>query len=312
MRRIIPLELAGNKCLEFDLYDENGEIILKKGDKLTSSVLMMLSYKKVFAMEKPVYEINFDTDKPYIIPEGQETQSIISEKAASELIKNTKKILKASLEGKVPDITTCEKTRDIIVEEIGEKITKIDCIGQLRVYDEYTFSHTVNVSTLSSALAISLGLPESQVKDLALGALLHDVGKMRIPLQILNKPDKLTKEEFEIIKNHTVFGYQLIVSELKLSHNIAEIALHHQERYSGGGYPHGLAGNDISYFSQITCIADVYDALVSKRVYKDSILSHEALKIMTNEGSSSFNPSLLYKFVYLANYKDSAKYIAET
>ncbi len=311
MRRIIPLELAAYNFLEFDLYDENGEILLRKGDKLTSNILMMLSFKKVYVQEKPLYAIDFDSEIPYLIPEGVETQSIISEKAASELIKNTKKILKASLEGNVPDLNTCENTRDIIVEEIGEKIAKIECIGQLRVYDEYTFSHTVNVSTLSSALAISLGLPESQVKDLALGALLHDVGKMRIPLQILNKPDKLTKEEFEIIKNHTVFGYQLIVNELKLSDDIAEIALHHQERYSGGGYPHGLAGNDISHFSQITSIADVYDALVSKRVYKDSILSHEALKIMTNEGSSSFNPSLLYKFVYLANYKDSAKFITE-
>jgi len=296
MRRIIPLELVGLESYNYDLFDESGNMIYKKGEKFSPGMLMMLNFKKVYRKED--VELSATGSE-------QEIESIIPDEVTDYLIQNTKKIMLDTLDGKKTDVDACIETGKIIVEEVGNKIDKIECIGQLRVYDEYTFSHTINVSTLSSALAMALGFSDQEVKDITLAALLHDIGKMKIPKEILNKPGKLEPNEFQIIKKHTTLGYKHIIEEMKLPEHLAKVALEHQERYGGKGYPCGLKGEEISKFAQVAAIADVYDALVSERVYKKAILSHEALKIMLSEGSTSFNPYMLYKFVYLANFRDT-------
>ncbi|MFH0702747.1 MAG: HD domain-containing phosphohydrolase [bacterium] len=304
MRRIIPLELVGYKKLDYDLYDEKGEVVYKSGSELTPDILIMLNFKKVY-IKDDITSLDFDKVKSYPgMKNSLEFESIISKNATTLLVESTKDILKKVLKDKIPDISICITARDTILQEVKEKLEKIECISQLRVFDEYTFSHTINVSTISSALGITLGLSENDVKDLALGALLHDIGKMRIPKNILNKPDKLTPSEFELVKKHTTLGYQFIMEKMDLQDKIAKVALEHQEKYGGEGYPNGLKNKEISLFAQITSIADVYDALISKRVYKKAIFSKDALKIMLSEGSSSFNPYMLYKFVFLAKYKD--------
>jgi len=305
MQRIIPLELVGKDKLEYDLYDENGQLLFAKGHPLDTGLLLRLNCKKVYKKLDDV--IDNIQDKNIIVKTEQQAkiESIISKTATETLVTNTKKILKEVMKSGSADTSVCEATRDIILDEVSDKIEKIDCIGQLRVFDEYTFSHTVNVSTMSSALGFTLGFDEEDLKDLALGALLHDIGKMRVPIDILNKPGKLTEEEFEFMKAHTTLGYHVIIDEMKLPEKIALVALQHQEKYGGFGYPNKLKGKEISVFAQVTSIADVYDALVSKRVYKQPIPSHEAVKIMLADGSKCFNPFMLYKFVYLANYKNS-------
>lgn len=306
MKRINPLELVGNESLDYDLYDENGNTLFKAGEKLTPEFIMMLNYKKVFKDDIP-------TTKPALSynPDEISIKSIIPAKTAEFLVGNAKKILGDISDGVVPSTALCENTGNAIIEEVADKIQEIKYIGELRIYDEYTFSHTVNVSSLCSALAMKLNLTEKETKDLALGALLHDIGKMRVPKNILNKPGKLEPEEFEIMKNHTVYGYNIIKNEMNLPEEVAIVALQHQEKYSGNGYPNRLKENEISLFGQICAVADVYDALVSKRVYKEPIPSHEALRIMIKDGSFAFNPMILYKFVYLANYKDTSNFVVK-
>lgn len=308
MRRIIPLELVGYEKLDYDLYDENGEILYKNGDELTPNLLIMMNYKKIYKRDEPV-KLNFEALELDELSEEREFQSVISKNATEYILKSTKKILKETFNGSTPSTSVCTAVRDTIVNEVADRLEQIDCIGQLRVFDEYTFSHTVNVSTISAAIGMTVGLSDEDINDLALGALLHDIGKMRIPKDVLNKPDKLDHDEFELMKSHTVLGYQLILKEMSLTERIAKVALEHQEKYGGEGYPDGLKGKQISLFAQITSIADVYDALVSKRVYKRPIFSHDALRIMLSEGSASFNPFILYKFVYLANFKDATNLV---
>ncbi|MDD3150119.1 MAG: HD-GYP domain-containing protein [Candidatus Gastranaerophilales bacterium] len=294
--QVNPLELIGFESLDFDLFDGNNKKIYHNGTSLTPDFLMKLNFKKIY---KNITNSTADDFEP-------EFESLISQTATEELIKNTRKIIQRTYDGKSPDTSICERARDTIVEEVGEKLEKIECIGQLRVYDEYTFSHTVNVSSMCSALAFQLGYSEKDIKDLALGALLHDIGKMRIPKQVLNKPGPLDDDEFQLIKSHTIHGYNIIKQEMNLPERIARVALEHQEKFGGGGYPNRLKQNEISAFAQIAAIADVYDALVSKRVYKNPIPSSKAIKIMMEEGSKAFNPRMLYKFIYLANNKDSS------
>ena len=310
MRRIIPLELVGSEKLDFDLYDEKGEIIYKSGDKLTPNFLMMLNYKKVYRKSEPV-SLDFETKNIDTPKETIGYKSLISQTATTSLIKNARQVLKATFNKDRPAIAVCNATRDIIVEEVGSNIEKIECISQLRIFDEYTFSHTINVSSMSTALGIVLGFNEIDISDLALGALLHDIGKMEVPKDILNKPGKLDPDEFQYMRSHSLLGYQYIKKKMGFDDKVAQVALEHQERYGGGGYPNGLKGKEISLFSQVTAIADVYDALISNRVYKRAIASPDAIKIMLSEGSESFNPYMLYKFIYMANYKEATDLITD-
>jgi len=307
MKRITALELAGKTILDVNLYNTKGELIYPIGTRLTPSLVMQMNYMQLYI--KPEIMKTRLIDEDYELTTKAEIRSVIPEDVTENLVDNTKKILYEVLDGAVPNMNVCTVTRDIILDQVQDKIDKVECIGQLRVFDHYTYSHTINVSSMCSALGILLGLKEEELKVLALGGLLHDIGKMKVSKAILNKPAKLTPEEFNEMKNHTIYGYNIIKNEMHLSDDVARVALEHQEKYGGLGYPSGLKGKEIHLNAQIAAICDVYDALVSERVYKKPIPSHEAIKIMLSEGSRSFNPFMLYKFLYLANYRDTSDLI---
>ena len=128
-------------------------------------------------------------------------------------------------------------------------------------------------------------------------------------LEIKQQAKEIDANGDGMITQGEVAPYNIIKKELHQQEDIARVALEHQEKYSGLGYPNGLKGKEIHLYAQVAAICDVYDALVSQRVYKPALPSHEAIKIMLSEGSRSFNPFMLYKFIYLANYKDTAKLI---
>lgn len=146
------------------------------------------------------------------------------------------------------------------------------------------------------------GLTEQEIMDIALASIMHDVGKIAIPDAILNKPGKLTPEEFEIMKTHTTQGGELLKKIPQMKEHEAfryayDIALHHHERYDGRGYPDGLKGDEISLWAQIVSLADVYDALTSKRVYKESFAAEEAVQMIKDGKCGVFNPELLEIFL---------------
>lgn len=309
------------KVLDNDLYTENGKLICKKGTPLTPGRILQLSYVKLYSKEEGTEEPDSSKDEvteeiikqPIEISvtlqeeiplEPIDMDSKISPETRMAVLKSTRDFLKYIELGITPDIAICELISERLVEEVANKIDEINYLGQLRVFDEYTYSHNVNVSALCVALGLKIGLKNQDVLDLALASLLHDIGKMRIPREILNKPGRLTDKEFDVMKLHAPLGYKVIKDELNLPFKISRVALEHQERFGGGGYPKGLIGDDIGFFSQICAIADVYDALISKRVYKPARTSQEAIKIMLSEGSKSFNPGLLYKFTHMANYSE--------
>ena len=145
------------------------------------------------------------------------------------------------------------------------------------------------------------GLSQTDVDNIALAAIMHDVGKIAIPDAILGKPGKLTKEKFEIMKTHTVQGAALLEKIPQMQESGAylyacDIARHHHERWDGRGYPDGLKGDEISIWSQVVSLADVYDALTSKRVYKDAFSCEEALRMIRDGECGAFNPKLLEAF----------------
>lgn len=170
-------------------------------------------------------------------------------------------------------------------------------LGLLKNVDEYTARHSLNVGLLSIIIGRAEGLPRPQLEEVGLCGLLHDMGKSRIPLEILNKEGAFSEEEFEIMKTHTTAGFELLSSKLDVGEEAANVAHSHHERLNGRGYPRGLAEKDISYYTRIVAIADAYDAITSKRVYSPAKTSLEGLRILVGARGSHFDPILVDKFV---------------
>lgn len=232
--------------------------------------------------------------------DSSELPSVIPEKTKKYLIESTKEFSKQITEGKTPKLSDCKDIRNTIINEVNKKIDLAFCINQLRIVDEYTYSHSVNVATLSAVLGKTIGLSDKDLKELALGALLHDIGKMKIPKVILNKPDQLSKEEIDLVKRHPLLGHQ-IVKTMGAPEAVAEVVLCHHERVDGSGYPHGILGVNLTLFTQIVTIVDVYDYLVSDRPKKPAVSKHEAANAMLIQGTKAFNQELLHKFVEVLN-----------
>lgn len=170
-------------------------------------------------------------------------------------------------------------------------------LSLLKNVDEYTSEHSVNVCMLAVVLGRAEGLPREQLEDLGLCGLLHDMGKAKTPLEILNKEGALNDAEFEIMKAHTTEGYELLRNRSDVLPEAAEVAYSHHERLNGRGYPRALAADKIRYFSRIVAIVDAYDAITSNRCYSQARSSLEGLQILMGSRGSHFDPDLVQQFV---------------
>jgi putative nucleotidyltransferase with HDIG domain len=161
---------------------------------------------------------------------------------------------------------------DLLVEEISSSILRhphaLISLSRLKTSDEYTYMHSVAVCALMVALARRMGMPEEQIREAGVAGLMHDVGKMMIDPQILNKPGRLTAEEFDVMKYHPEAGLRILEASLPINAMVKDVCLHHHEKVDGSGYPHGLAGEQISIFARMGAVCDVYDAVTSDRPYK--------------------------------------------
>ena len=161
-------------------------------------------------------------------------------------------------------------------------------------------NHCIRVSMLSSEIGKAYNLSVSDMQDLFIASSMHDIGKIFIPYEILNKPSKLTKEEYEIIKTHSKGGYELL-EETEQFRDRAKLVLYHHERYDGKGYPHGLYGKNIPFLSRIITIADAFDAMISQRVYKSPMSIDKAIKELENNRNSQFDGEIVNVFIDLIN-----------
>ena len=197
-------------------------------------------------------------------------------------------------------IVNTKKAKHLVAELANNIVDNPDAsmwLTQLKSRDEYTSIHSLNVCVLSLTFGRSLGLKGDELNEIGLGALLHDIGKMLVPLEILNKPGKLTTEEFEIMKSHPQKGYEMLVKDNSLSSEVLSIVKSHHERLNGNGYPENLLEQDISFYTKIVTITDVYDAITSDRVYHDGMTPHEALKHLYEWMPGNFDTDLMQAFI---------------
>lgn len=292
MRRIPVDYLQEGMQIARDVYDDDGHILLGRDVVLKESYIRRLR--------------NFNICSIYIedeFTEGVEVNDVISEKTRYEAIRKVKDMfsdIRNQVTGGKNLIIQDNKMTGIVENIVNDLLSSKELIVNLvdiRTQDSYTFAHSVNVAVLAAITGISLNLSANQLKTLTLGALLHDIGKVYIPEEILKKPDKLTPEEYEAIQNHSQLGYDVLKQQKEMNIFCARIAYEHHERLNGTGYPRGLKDNEIHTFSQIVGIVDIYDALTSDRVYHNKILPHEAYEYLAALGGTFFDFDLIKVFL---------------
>ena len=221
---------------------------------------------------------------------------VIKAKTRRKCKKIVRKTFKqTSLRGRIDEDTVREIIEDII-DEILCKDNLIVNLIDIKSTDSYTFDHSVNVTTLSILLGKTMGLNRKELFKLGLGAILHDIGKMLIPEEILKKESKLTDNEYNIIQDHPELGNQYIKNNSYIGAVSRAVISQHHENYDGSGYPNGKKGNDIHLFARITAIIDVYDALTSDRCYRSMWPIPEAMSYILSQSGKKFDPDIVKKF----------------
>lgn len=195
------------------------------------------------------------------------------------------------------NMTKLKSVMESMVDQIIKNRRMMVNIVDLRTFDDYTYSHSLNVALLSVVMGAALQMDTRSLRELATAALIHDIGKVFINKTIVNKPQKLTIQEFAEMKMHSEKGYQYLRRYNRLSTLIMRGVLEHHEKYNGDGYPNGLSGDHISIYSRIICVADVYDALTSDRPYRGALIPSEAFEYIMGGFNTQYDPEIVKVFI---------------
>lgn len=223
---------------------------------------------------------------------------VIEEKTRIKAISTVFNTFQSIEENGTLDVSSLEKVADSIVFDLFDNHENLVQLTDIRMHDAYTFAHSVNVAVLSAMMGMLCHLSKEDLSLITLGGLLHDLGKITVQAEILNKNRSLTENEFDIIRQHPTNGARRIVKmhNLPKPSILAAIASQHHEHIDGTGYPRGIKGDEIHRFAKITAIADVYDALTSERPYKKAYMPNIAYNIMHNINKGQFDRKLLDTF----------------
>ncbi len=243
----------------------------------------------------PVVQTAPKTAAPKFVPIAAEIA-----RASSIVAESKKAVVSMFNEARMGKAVEAENVMPL-VEEISASVARnpgaLISIARLKSADDYTYMHSVAVCGLMIALARQLDFDEEQTREAGMAGLLHDVGKMAIPLEVLNKPGKLTDEEFTLVKGHPAAGHEMLKGGKGVSEIALDVCLHHHEKIDGSGYPHKLAGDSISLFAKMGAVCDIYDAITSERPYKRGWDPAEAVHKMASWSKGHFDERVFQAFV---------------
>ncbi|TWI60088.1 HD-GYP domain-containing protein [Halalkalibacter nanhaiisediminis] len=293
MRLVATRSLSAGTKLGKPIYNDNGQILLRQGVVLTERVITRLS-------EMGISFVYIEDART----EGIDVADIVTDETKRMAVKTIKEeFLHIGKEIQLKKVFNGDhlskdfsKIVQAILSDIKSNEEALALLSDVYVYDNYIFTHSLNVTVYTLGLAVDLGFNEKQLIEIGMGALLHDVGKLSIPAEILNKPGRLTDEEFAIIKTHAKAGFDMLRRSPNISLLTAHCALQHHERLDGTGYPQGLIDENIHIYAKIIGIADVFDAVTSNRVYRKPMLPHEALELLYAGVGTQFDHTLIDAF----------------
>ncbi len=209
----------------------------------------------------------------------------------------------ARTEGR-PDATAARLMIDGLAQTVTQNRSALLALTTMKTYDNYTFTHMVNVAILTMGQARSLGIDGAQLREFGLAALMHDIGKVRTPLEVLNKPDTLTDAEFTIMRRHVVDGAEILRMTPDIPPLVPVVAFEHHLRIDGSGYPFGVTRPALNLGTMLCSIADVYDAMRSQRHYQKAFSSDRIFSVLVRNGGTQFDQHLVRRFVRLVGIAD--------
>jgi len=213
-----------------------------------------------------------------------------------QTLATAKEALDSIRKGRSFSMSKVEEASENIVESILRNPDALISLCQIKGYDEYTYTHSVNVSVLTTAMAYSLGYNRDRLLEIGVGGVLHDIGKMRVPESILNKPGKYTDWEFNVMKKHPEYGMDIVKEKKNISDFSKLLIIQHHERFNGKGYPNRLKGDEIAEIGLIAAVADVYDALTSNRVYRAAWTPQKALAVIFQGCDDEYSRDIVERF----------------
>jgi len=288
MRYVAIEHLREGMILGKTLYGEMGEVLLREGSEILKSYenkISSLGYFGLYIQDA----LSEDIDVKGAISEDLKMRTIQAVKTMMNINReNDKEIMKSFDE--------LENLIENIIKDISANKDLIINMIDLKVANNYTFYHSVNVSVISLVIGLAMNLSPKDMYNLGIASLLHDIGKIFTPNDILDKPGPLTFEEYNIIRKHPEDGYNYVKEKL-FTHTKTYLAiLEHHERFDGTGYPRQIAGKNIGLFARIISVADVYDALTSDRPYKKRAIPSEAMEYIMGGGGTFFDIDVVKEF----------------
>lgn len=287
MYKISVENLKPNMLVARNIYTPDGLLLLKKGAPLTPNYIHRLHNANIHSIYVTSANPNLEVKLP---------PPLVTEETHRMAVK---KLYNAVKKYKFSNQLHVAPLKQVILPLIQELLANQHILYQtadIRSHDDCTFTHSINVCVLSTMVGHAFGYRPEQLRSLALGALLHDIGKTPIPLSVLNKPGPLTPDEMTLVKTHARLGFEILRTTPDFTFIPLQIALQHHERFDGSGYPQGLQGEEIYEYARIVAIADVYDALTSDRPYKKAYTPDIAHRIMTKKSPGHFDPLFLKLF----------------
>ena len=308
MKRIRTSDLCPGMMTAEDVYSYNNQLIVPKGTELDDKMITRLEFYSVLAIR-----ITEDSDisgdaasasGSTIEDESSYSQKIKASSQFKEFEKNflaTAETFKESMASIVDGSADIDSDKLIkgVTDMIPSDMTGIgvfDMLHNMRQYDDLTYMHSMNVALICNVFAGWLNMSESDVRIATLGGLLHDVGKLKMPDNIMRKPAKLTLAEYNIIKTHSLQGYN-ILKDRNIDDNVKQCALLHHERCDGSGYPLGIEGERINRFAKMVAIADVYDAMTAARIYRGPLCPFKVIGIFEAEGLTKYDSHYILTFL---------------
>lgn len=310
MKKLGIEKLVPGMIIASDVYTYNDQLVLPKGLTLTDKSITRLRFYSISHINVEESSLPKETKAEFANVNSDHPTALSSSIKASDTFRefkdsfeNTVKDFNKSMTDLIEHNTKLDtkkllkQTLSIFEVNSGE-FNLFNMLHNLRTYDDDTYAHSVNVALISNAFAQWLNMSKEEVEIATLAGLLHDVGKLKIPEEIVHKPAKLTESEFELIKTHPTEGYRILQNS-NVDVHVQNAALMHHERCNGSGYPLGLTGDQIDHIAKLIAIVDVYEATTAPRIYRGPLSPFEVIGLFQSEGIQK------YEVLYIMNFLEN-------
>ncbi len=285
------------------VYNRNGDIIQTAYNPFTEEFLEELVrqgvdkiyYSKKLRDVQPIYTRNLKDYLQKKVYKGPRRISLGTQKMAMAVADKIEKTIKEDL-----PIDFVDETKELInnvFQDIDRGEDEIVNLLDVENYDDFNHSHSLNVATIAMVFAGKLNMPRNAVRDVGFASFIHDIGKLKIPSDIINKKDQLSDGEYSMIKRHPRYGFEIIKKSTAITDQIKKMVLIHHEKFDGSGYPFGLKGNQIDDEVYILSLSEVFDALTTELSYKQSFSPQKAFNLIIRDSGKRFKPDLAHQFV---------------